>query len=58
MEVRQGARWRAFPLTPKTDRLGRFIAHVELGEPGPHWLRVVDPKTKLTSDPFVLVIDG
>ena len=58
VEVREDAQWRPFPLSPKTDRLGRFITHVELGEPGPHWLRVLDPRTKVTSDPFVLVIEG
>lgn len=58
VEVREGAKWRPFPLSPKTDRLGRFIAHVELGGPGPHWLRVLDPKAKVTSEPFVLVIAG
>jgi hypothetical protein len=58
VEVREGAKWRPFPLSPKTDRLGRFITYVELGQPGPHWLRVLDPEAKVTSEPFVLVIDG
>ena len=58
VEVREGAKWRPYSYSPKTDRLGRFITHVELAEAGPHWLRVLDPKTKVTSDPFVLVIAG
>jgi len=52
-ERREGARWLAFPLTAKTDQLGRFIIHVEFGGTlGPHWVRVVDPATKVESDPF------
>jgi hypothetical protein len=58
VEVREGAKWQPYPVSPKTDRLGRFITHVELSQPGPHWLRVLDPKTKVTSNPFVLVIAG
>jgi hypothetical protein len=58
VEVREGAKWRPYPVSPKTDRLGRFITHVELSQPGPHWLRVLDPKTKVISDPIVLVIAG
>jgi hypothetical protein len=58
VDVREGARWVPYPFRPKTDHLGRFITHIELGEPGPHWLRVVDPRTELTSEPFVLVIAG
>jgi len=57
-ERREGARWVAFPLLAKTDRLGRFITHVELGATGPHWVRVVDPAAKVASDPFVLEIKG
>ena len=58
VEVREGATWRPFSYSPKTDHLGRFITHVELAAAGPHWLRVSDPKTKVTSDAFVLVIEG
>jgi hypothetical protein len=58
VDVREGAKWVPYPFRPKTDHLGRFITHIELGEPGPHWLRVVDPRTELTSEPFVLVIAG
>ena len=57
VDVREGATWVAFPFRPKTDHVGRFITHVELGQPGPHWLRVVDPETEVTSRPFVLVIE-
>jgi hypothetical protein len=58
VEVREGARWMAYPVGPKTDHLGRFITYIELSEPGPHWVRVLDPKTKVMSKPFVLVIEG
>jgi hypothetical protein len=57
VEVREGARWVTYPMTPKTDHLGRFITHIELGELGPHWVRVLDPVAEVTSEPFVLVIE-
>ena len=50
--------WLAFPLPTKTDRSGRFTAHVELAQPGRHRLRVLDPGSGVTSKPFVLVIKG
>jgi hypothetical protein len=58
-ERREGAgRWVAFPLASKTDRAGRFIMHVELSYAGHHWVRVVDPKTRVVSDdPIVVVIE-
>ena len=58
VEVRERAKWRAYPVSPRTDQLGRFITYVELGQPGPHWIRVLDPEAKVTSEPFVLVIEG
>jgi hypothetical protein len=58
-ERREGAgRWLAFPLTAKTDRMGRFITHVELSGAGHHWVRVVDPKTRVVSKGFVVVVEG
>ena len=57
LELRNGAKWVAHPYQTKTDWLGRFITHVEIAEPGPHWLRVVDPGADRASEPFVLVIE-
>ena len=57
-ERREGATWVPFPLSAKTDRLGRFITHVEFGARGPHWVRMADPVAKVHSEPFVLVIKG
>jgi hypothetical protein len=58
-ERREGAgRWLPFPLAAKTDGLGRFITHVELSKVGHHWVRVVDPKTRIVSKPMVVVIRG
>lgn len=58
VEVRVGAKWTPYPFRPKTDQLGRFITHIELAQPGPHWLRVVDPEADVASEPLVLVIEG
>ena len=58
VERREGARWVAFPIQPKTDHAGRFIAYVEMGQPGPCWLRVRDPVTGVASEEFVVVIEG
>jgi phospholipase C len=57
VERREGGRWLAFPLPTRTDRSGRFTAHVELGQPGRYQLRVVEPESKVRSDTFVLVIE-
>jgi hypothetical protein len=54
----EGGQWLAFPLPAKTDNSGRFTAFVEFGQPGRYRLRVVDPDTGVTSNPFVLVITG
>ena len=57
-ERREGAgRWVAFPLAAKTDRVGRFIMHVELSAVGHHWVRVVDPRTRVVSKGFVVVVE-
>jgi hypothetical protein len=52
----EGGKWLAFPLPTKTDRSGQFTAYVELGQPGSHRLRMLDPGSGVTSIPFVLVI--
>ena len=52
----EGGEWLAFPLPAKTDNSGRFTAHVEFGQPGRYQLRVLDPASGVTSQPFVLVI--
>jgi hypothetical protein len=51
-------RWLAFPLPTQTDQSGRFTAYVELGQPGLYWLRVMDPDSRVKSEPFLLVIKG
>lgn len=57
-ERREGAgRWLAFPLPAKTDRVGRFITHLEFSSVGHHWVRVVDPKTRVVSEPIVVIIE-
>jgi hypothetical protein len=48
--------WRAFPLPTRTDASGSFTAHVEFGRPGRYRLRVVDPGSGATSEPFELQI--
>jgi hypothetical protein len=52
----EGGKWLAFPLPTKTNQSGQFTAYVELGQPGSHRLRMLDPDSGLTSKPFVLVI--
>jgi hypothetical protein len=54
----EGRDWLSFPLPTKTDKLGRFTAHVEFGQPGRYSLRVLDPNSGVTSKAFVLVIEG
>jgi len=48
--------WLDFPIPTKTDHSGQFITYVELGQPGPYRLRVLDPNSGVTSKAFVLVI--
>jgi hypothetical protein len=52
----EGGKWLDYPLITKTDKAGRFTAYVEPGGPGRYQLRVLDPNSLVTSDPFVLVI--
>ncbi len=54
----EGGKWLYFPVPTKTDRSGQFTTYVELGQPGRYTLRVLDPDSGVTSEPFVLVIDG
>ena len=51
-------KWLAFPVPTKTDRSGQFTAYVEFGQPGRYRLRVLDPKSGVTSKTFLLVIKG
>ena len=52
------AGWVNFPLPVTTDPAGHFTAYVELGRPGMHWLRVVEPGTKTVSPVVLLAISG
>ena len=49
--------WVFFRLPTRTDPSGRFTAYVGLGT-GRHRLRMVDPRSGVTSEPFVLVVKG
>jgi hypothetical protein len=49
-------KWLDFPIPTKTDHSGQFTTYVELGQPGPYRLRVLDPDSGVTSKTFVLVI--
>jgi hypothetical protein len=50
--------WLDFPLPTKTDQSGQFSTYVEFGQPGRYRLRVLDPDSGVTSEPFVVVIKG
>jgi serine/threonine protein kinase len=52
----EGGKWLDFPLPTQTDQSGQFTAYVELGQPGLHRLRVLNPDSGVTSNPSVLVI--
>jgi len=52
----EAGRWVAFPIPTKTGPSGQFTAYVELGQPGRHRLRVLDPSSGVTSRTIVLVI--
>ena len=52
----EGGMWLDFPVPTKTDKSGRFTAHVEFGLPGRYWLRVLDPESAVESKPFQVVI--
>jgi hypothetical protein len=56
LQYRKADRWQDFPLTVRTDKSGRFRGRVELGEPGTHTLRVLDPESGVTSKRFVLEV--
>ena len=54
----EGDKWLDFPLPTKTDQSGQFITQAEFGQPGSYRLRVLDPDSGVTSEPFVVVIKG
>ncbi len=56
VQHRQDGRWTSFPLPTTTDAQGRFTAYVEMGAPGRYPLRVLDPRTGVTSPVVVLII--
>ena len=58
MQRWERGKWLAFPVPTKTDQSGKFTAYVELGQPGPYRLRVVDSGSGVASKPSVLVIKG
>lgn len=57
IQRRQGGEWVDFPIPTTTDASGRFTAYVELGRPGRHRLRMLDPESGATSRPIVLEIE-
>lgn len=50
--------WLTLPVPVKTDKSGKFTTYVEIGQPGRHRLRILDPHSGMTSKPFVLMIKG
>lgn len=52
---RRGA-WRVFPVGAVTGPKGRFTAHVDLGEPGTHWLRVSTSRPATVSELFTVTV--
>jgi hypothetical protein len=54
----EAGKWLDFPVPTKTDQSGKFTAYVELDQPGRYQLRILDPKSGVTSTSFVLVIKG
>jgi serine/threonine protein kinase len=58
VQWRRDGAWQAFPVPAKTDTSGEFTAYVELGRPDSYRLRVRDPHSGVTSEPFTLVIEG
>jgi hypothetical protein len=51
-------KWLAFPVPTWTDQSGQFATYVEFGQPGRYRLRVLDPKSGVTSKTFLLLIEG
>ena len=58
VQLWERGKWLALPFPTKTTRTGQFTAYVELGKPGRHLLRVLDPDSGATSKPSELVIVG
>jgi len=56
VQRKQQDAWASFPLPTRTDRSGNFSAYVELGKPGRHRLRVVDPQTGAASSVITVAI--
>jgi len=54
----ESGKWLAFPIPAKTDKSGQFAAYVDLGHPSRYRLRVQDVGSSVSSDPFVLVVEG
>jgi hypothetical protein len=52
----EGGIWLDFPVPTRTDRSGRFTAHIEFGAPGRYWVRLLDPESGVESKPFQLVV--
>jgi hypothetical protein len=48
--------WTSFPVPAKVKATGEFTAYVELGTPGRHRLRLLQPESRVVSKPFVVVI--
>jgi hypothetical protein len=48
--------WLSFPLPTVVTPAGRFRAHVELGQPGPNRLRIVDPATQTRSEVVTITV--
>jgi hypothetical protein len=56
VQWRVNGSWQAFPVPAKTDESGQFTAYVEMSRPNDYRLRVRDPQSGITSDPFTLLI--
>lgn len=48
--------WITYPLRPVLDESGAFTTYVEVGRPGRHRLRVVEPVSDATSEPLSLQV--
>jgi hypothetical protein len=54
----EGGKWVDFPVPTKTDESGRFIAYVQLDQPGRYQLRMLHPASGDTSKTFVIMVKG
>jgi hypothetical protein len=54
----EGGKWQSFPFGWKADRSGQFTAYVDFPQPGNYRVRMLDPKSGLTSKALVVVIRG